>query len=334
MPLRLNARMRSTSDLARMPALSAASMWRRCAVPSAASLLRHLAVAEDGGQDVVEVVRDAAGQRADGLELLRLAQLRFEPLALGLGVLALRDVFHRAGHAVRPALRRRARHAALAVPVPVPAVVQPVLDLEVRRLALQVGLASARRTGSTSSGWWRVLSIHTRRGCSGSADSSEQFLRARRQEQDVAGQVPVPQAFVGAGHRELVALFGAAQRLLGALARVDVGGRSGQRSGCRRRRASSGREVRIQRTCRLSGRDAELWSSLRVARPNGRRELRCTRSAGRQDGAGSPRSALVGGARRTPGQPRRSRRARPTRRSCRCRCPNPGPSLEPVSASA
>jgi hypothetical protein len=32
----------------------------------------QLAVAADGGQQVVEVVRDAAGQPADGLHLLRL----------------------------------------------------------------------------------------------------------------------------------------------------------------------------------------------------------------------------------------------------------------------
>ena len=83
MPLREKARMRSTSDFARWPAAIAASMWRRCSVPSGRALLRQLAVAEDGRQDVVEVVRDAAGERADRLELLRLAQLLFEPLALG-----------------------------------------------------------------------------------------------------------------------------------------------------------------------------------------------------------------------------------------------------------
>ena len=38
----------------------------------------ELAVAQDGAEDVVEVVGDAAGQRADRLHLLRLPQLRFE----------------------------------------------------------------------------------------------------------------------------------------------------------------------------------------------------------------------------------------------------------------
>src|SRR5215510_6726406 len=43
---------------------------------------RHLAVAEDRPQDVVEVVRDAAGERAHRLQPLRLTQLPLEPLAL------------------------------------------------------------------------------------------------------------------------------------------------------------------------------------------------------------------------------------------------------------
>ena len=48
--------------------------------------LRHVAVAEDRGEDVVEVVRDAAGERADRFELLRL-QLPLEARALGGGLL-------------------------------------------------------------------------------------------------------------------------------------------------------------------------------------------------------------------------------------------------------
>ena len=41
------------------------------------------AVAEDGGQQIVEIVRDAAGELPDRLHLLRLAQLLLEPPALG-----------------------------------------------------------------------------------------------------------------------------------------------------------------------------------------------------------------------------------------------------------
>ena len=78
-PLRLNARMRSTSARPRSPAAMTLSRSRRSALPVARVALRHLAVAEDRAEDVVEVVRDAAGQRAHRLQLLRLAQLRFEP---------------------------------------------------------------------------------------------------------------------------------------------------------------------------------------------------------------------------------------------------------------
>ena len=47
-------------------------------------LVEHqVAVAENRGQQVVEVVRDAAGELADRLHLLRLAQLLFEPAPLG-----------------------------------------------------------------------------------------------------------------------------------------------------------------------------------------------------------------------------------------------------------
>ena len=54
------------------------------------------------GQDVVEVVRDAAGQLADRLHLLRLAQLRLEPGGVGLGALSPCDVACDRQHMRRP----------------------------------------------------------------------------------------------------------------------------------------------------------------------------------------------------------------------------------------
>ena len=47
--------------------------------------LRELAVAEDRAEDVVEVVRDAAGERAHRLHLLRLAKLRLQAVLVRLG---------------------------------------------------------------------------------------------------------------------------------------------------------------------------------------------------------------------------------------------------------
>ena len=49
---------------------------------------RHLGVAEDRPEDVVEVMRDAAGQRAERLDALGMPQPQFEGLLLPLGLLA------------------------------------------------------------------------------------------------------------------------------------------------------------------------------------------------------------------------------------------------------
>jgi hypothetical protein len=44
---------------------------------------QHVELHEDGGQQVVEVVRHAAGQLADGLHLLALGELQLDLLLLG-----------------------------------------------------------------------------------------------------------------------------------------------------------------------------------------------------------------------------------------------------------
>ena len=56
------------------------ALHRCCSAPSAA---RASEVAHDGRQQIVEVVRDAAGELADRLHLLRLTQLLLGALALG-----------------------------------------------------------------------------------------------------------------------------------------------------------------------------------------------------------------------------------------------------------
>ncbi len=64
---------------------------------------RELHVAEDGGEDVVEIVGDPAGEGADGLEFLRLAQLFLEAGAFQLVAFAGGDV---GGDADEPGLLR------------------------------------------------------------------------------------------------------------------------------------------------------------------------------------------------------------------------------------
>ena len=49
-------------------------------------------VAEDGGEQVVEVVRDDAGQNAETLELLCVQDLTFKFSVLFFGALAVRDI--------------------------------------------------------------------------------------------------------------------------------------------------------------------------------------------------------------------------------------------------
>ena len=187
-------------------------------------MLHHLTVAEDRREDVVEVVRDAAGQGAHRLELLRLAQLRLEPVALRLGTLARGDVFERTGHAVRFALLVAQRDTAVAEPAPAvgAAMVDPVLDLPMRAATVEIGpqclvhallvvRVVAKNAPPFLAGAHRLAGFQT-----------EEFLRAGGEEERLAAHVPVPHAFVRPGDREFVSLLRFAQCLLGAFVRIDV----------------------------------------------------------------------------------------------------------------
>jgi hypothetical protein len=121
-------------------------------------------------------------------------------------------------------------------------VAQAVLDREVRRRAAQVlGDRPAHRLDVVGviGGAGDPLAARPQR----LAAVPEDLLGARREEEAVAAQVPVPQALVRAVDRELVALFGAAQRFLGALLRVDVAHRAGPAA-----RAAVGVAHRMPRT--------------------------------------------------------------------------------------
>ncbi len=77
-------------------------------------------VAVNDGEDVVEIVRDAAGKLADGLHFLRLAQLFLQPSLRG-------DIAEQAQHEQRPAVDFDKRIAKF--PAPRSAVVQDMLPL-------------------------------------------------------------------------------------------------------------------------------------------------------------------------------------------------------------
>src|ERR1700730_6437596 len=55
---------------------------------------RHLTIAQDGSEEIVEVVRDAAGERPHRFETLSLAQLVFHPLQLLFGEMAIGHIEH------------------------------------------------------------------------------------------------------------------------------------------------------------------------------------------------------------------------------------------------
>ena len=85
--LRLKASNWRVSEVARSVALAIS-----CAGPAQAgigteALEQELGVAGDDHQEVVEVVRDAAGEAADGFHFLRLAELLLQRARFG-------DVFH------------------------------------------------------------------------------------------------------------------------------------------------------------------------------------------------------------------------------------------------
>jgi hypothetical protein len=60
-----------------------ARSWRVSADARLAASQQHLGIAADDREQVVEVVRHAASQAAEGFHLLGLAELRFQVLALG-----------------------------------------------------------------------------------------------------------------------------------------------------------------------------------------------------------------------------------------------------------
>ena len=88
---RLNASSWRVSSAARCAARSICSTSRALRLSRGSALREDRAVAEDHGEQVVEVVRDAAGEPAERLHLLRLAQLALEALGLAQIVLHRRE---------------------------------------------------------------------------------------------------------------------------------------------------------------------------------------------------------------------------------------------------
>src|SRR6202041_982093 len=178
-------------------------------------LVRQFAVPQDCSEYVIEVMGNAAGERADSLHLLRLSQLRFQLFFLGLREL-LR--IHIAGRAYDPhRLARRVAQAAATRMQPMPIAVgltDAIFAVIPRGTTLEVvfeGRFEARPVVGMNEDLRQPGAARTdlRFG----TEAIEHFHRLRH-KQPVGPDVPVPVPFVGSFHGECVALLALTQRSL------------------------------------------------------------------------------------------------------------------------
>ncbi len=175
---------------------------------------RHLAVAEYRAEDVVEVVRDAARERAERFEPLCLAQPVLGDAQRLLGVFLLGDVHRRAGPAHRLAARVSQAHPGHVQPTHAVGPHHPDLQADARRLAPEmsghlrlVPRAVFRMERKLLDDLRAAAPLLVRR-------EAAELVVARRAVILVGQHVPIPVAFAGRLHRERIALFRQAQRLL------------------------------------------------------------------------------------------------------------------------
>ena len=169
-------------------------------------------------------MRDAAGQRAHGLELLRGAQPHFELLALALCALATGDVLDRTRHATRPTAIVAHEQATLPHPVPVVGVVRIGLPVGARdaHLDVVVGCPALQVLDQCVAHALPVMRVVMQQGKPGAprlhrlaGRQAACLLRTLGEESAIGREVPIPQPFVGARHCERVSLFRHPQRALG-----------------------------------------------------------------------------------------------------------------------
>ena len=106
---RLNVRILSITACARLPAVTIPCTCCSALLPPADARQRHFGIAENGAEDIVELVRDTAGERADRFEPLRLVQPRLQLLAIDLAALRARSHSQKSR---RPFARARCRRPA------------------------------------------------------------------------------------------------------------------------------------------------------------------------------------------------------------------------------
>ena len=192
------------------------------------ALLRHMVrphvfarqgqVAQNGRQQVVEIVRDPAGQGADGFHLLRFAQLRLQRLALRLGLFEVGDVGVRAHHAQGASVFvARDDHAAREHPFPATVLAAHAVLVAVdRRPALEVRLPVGLHLRHVVRMGERVELGSA--GCQLPLGPAVHGQDAGRHVLLPGDQVPVPDAVARAVQRQLPQRLALAQRQLGLFA--------------------------------------------------------------------------------------------------------------------
>ncbi len=216
MPLRLKARTRHDHavDVAPQPRF-------RGNIPQ-----RHFSVAQDRTEDVVEVVRDAAREGAEGFQALRARELALQALHLILGALSIADVGHAAGPSDRLVRRIAQAYSRGVDPAHFEADDDTQLHFEARGPSGEMPRHRVHISRPVLGKERQRVDELLARGEREVGRHSENDEQSRRGVVLVFRNVPVIVAIVRGLHGERIALFGEAKRLLHALALRDVDDRA------------------------------------------------------------------------------------------------------------
>ena len=176
--------------------------------------------AEDAGQQVVEVVRDAAGERAERLHLLRLEQLELQLAAVGLGLVLRGDVLERAVDARGAAFLQLG--AAEDADPHVPALDGDEREFAVEHVDAAVGVALL--DGLEVAGREQPADVVERRLVT--LRRLVDAVHLARPGDDLGVEIDLPAADAGEAAHLVGELVGAAQPVLEVLAGGDVGVRA------------------------------------------------------------------------------------------------------------